>query len=588
MRTSYVIKTSLKTFFVASVMSSIITQLNMLVDGIIVSHIVSGDAISVINMCSPVFAIVMLVASMLYTGGGVLMANAIGNQKYDTVNRIYTVSIAAVLLTNLVVGVAGCLFVDQIANMLTSEERLLPLLKAYMPISFVGNLFTAFQLTLAQFIKVSGQPSLVTRCLMLESISNIVLDVLFVMFFGWGMPGAAMASALAALLSTVVFIPYLKSADRAFSFVKVPAGSILPTIGGDVRRGLPVAIGTIVMSAMMLILNELVLRTKGADGMFILSVCMQVLMLSMLLLGGAGSALTGIGGVLLGEYDYEAIRKLLTLVFKMIICVTSCFTVFVFIFPEVLASLFGAKGDLLQATLTPLRQFSLIMIPIGLIIPLSNFFVVLNRNTLASFINIGMLVGLVPIVFLSILFFPDYLWLSMSIAMWLVLGMTVACVFVISRRNKGLHWFFLAPQIDDRNTISMSVGYSRKDAIDKLTKATAVLKERNILCYNAVFHCLEEIVLHEVERGMREKKDDVFDIFSTYIDDRFTIVFKSVGKPYNPLSVLKRDNDGDVEDVELMQVRILKWSSTDINYKYMNGVNCLYINVDVKPQTKQS
>ena len=577
MRNCHVVAKALKTFFMASVLSSVITQLNTLVDGIVVSHAVDEDAISAVNMCTPVLSVVMLIASMVYSGAGILMGNAIGNQKYDSVNRIYTVGITFVIVVNLLIAIVCCCCVDEIAGLLTTEERLLPLLKSYMPISFIGALFVAFQLTMAQFVRISGRPALVTKCMMAESVGNILLNLLFVVGFGWGMYGAAAASAAAALLSTVVLVPYLKSPDKPFSFVKVPFRHYFGVLGAELRRGFPVALGSLVLAVMMFSLNALVLRAKGADGMFVLSVCMQILMLSMLLLGGAGQVVTGIGGVLLGEYDYEALKKVLAIVFRAIIIVMSVSSVIVFLFPELLAQLFGAKGRLLQDSIVPLRQFSLIFLPLGIILPLSNVFVLLNRNTIASAINIGMLVSLVPLVFLATLFFPDYIWLSMSIAMWIVLLGSVVGAFVVSKRNKGLHRLFLIPQVDENNTISVSVKYDRSDVMSKVDEVTRLLKTRGSDSYDAVKHCVEEVLINEAENGIAAGRHDEFDIFSISLDGKFTIILKSVGAPFNPFKAYEGQKGEKTASMD-----IVKGYSTDTNYKYMNGVNCLYINIDTK------
>ncbi len=576
MRNTYIISKTLRTFFIASVLSSIVTQLNTLVDGIVVSHAVDEDAISAVNMCTPVLSIVMIIASMIYSGAGILMGKAIGNQKYDSANRIYTVSIVSVVFINLVIAIVCCCCVDLIADALTTEERLLPLLKSYLPISFFGSLFVVFQMTMAQFIRVSGRPALVTKCMVVESLGNILLDFLFVVHFEWGMYGAAAASALAVILSTFVFVPYLRSDEKPFSFVKVSLWRFFCVLGRESVRGFPVALGSVVMAAMMLALNALILKAKGADGMFVFSVCMQVLMLSMLLLGGAGQVITGIGGVLLGEYDYEALRKVLTIVFKLIVKVMSFCTVVIYFFPEMLAQLFGAKGHLLQESVTPLRQFIFVLLPLGIIVPLSNVFVLINRNFLASFINIGMLVCLVPLVFLATMFFPDHIWSSMSVAMWIVLLVSMALVYVISRKHKGLHWLFLIPQVDKDNTISLSVKYNRNDAISKVEKITETLKSRNIDCYDSVKHCIEEVLVNEAENGIAAKRRGEFDVFSTLNDGKFTIILKSVGSPYNPFK-----SEGQA-DLDAPSLDIVKGYSTETNYKYMNGVNCLYINIDTK------
>lgn len=92
-RNNYIQNKSLRTFFIASVLTSVITQVNSLVDGIIVSHFVSPDALSVINLSTPVMSILYLVAGMISLGASVLVTKEIGMQNHIKVARLFTASI---------------------------------------------------------------------------------------------------------------------------------------------------------------------------------------------------------------------------------------------------------------------------------------------------------------------------------------------------------------------------------------------------------------------------------------------------------------------------------------------------------------
>lgn len=588
-RNSFVINHALRVFFIASVLSSVVTQLNTLVDGIIVSHVVTADAISAVSLATPVFSLVMLLGSVIYTGAGLLIAEALGNQKYKQVNRLFTISVTSIVIINVLLAIVLIACNDAICRLLTDEERLLPLLKSYMPISFVGNLFFLLQMTLAQYVKISGRPALATKCVMVESVGNIVLDLLFVMLFGWGMQGAALASATATVLSMLVFMPYLRREPRPFRFIRVKSRCCADLLGKSMLRGLPTAIGSVMIAALFIGLNELFLKTHGADGMFVLSVCVQTLMLSMLVLSGAGSAITGIGGVLSGEQDMDGINRLLNSIFKVIMVGMAVVSVVVFLFPGMIANLFGATGHLLEFSEKPLRIFSLIFIPIGLVIPLSNLFVLLERNMLASLVNVGLLVCLLPAVWLMATVDPDDIWYAMPCGMWILMGLCIAATFVISSRHKGLHWLFLTNTIPGDSNRAYSVEYNTDSisrCIDGMKDVVSRLEVDEETKRN-IGQCLEEVMLNEKEMAAKCEKQGTFDISLADFADRVTITVKDVGKAYNPIMKYSIGGEEDFDETKL-SIIIATGLCEDINYQYMNGLNCLYLNFKKNNQLQNS
>ena len=99
-RKLFVIHHSLRNFIVSSVLSSIVIIINTTTDGIVVSQAVSTDAISVVNLVTPVLTIVQLFGSMLFSGAALIVASAYGDQQYRKVNQLVTMSLTAVLIFN--------------------------------------------------------------------------------------------------------------------------------------------------------------------------------------------------------------------------------------------------------------------------------------------------------------------------------------------------------------------------------------------------------------------------------------------------------------------------------------------------------
>lgn len=76
-------------FFLANVMSALMTRLGGLTDSIVVAHLVSPDALSVVRIWVPIESIMFIIIGIMSAGASFLSARGIGAQNYDKVNRVF-------------------------------------------------------------------------------------------------------------------------------------------------------------------------------------------------------------------------------------------------------------------------------------------------------------------------------------------------------------------------------------------------------------------------------------------------------------------------------------------------------------------
>ena len=577
-RNLFVIHHSLRTFLVASVLSAIVNLLNTTIDGIVVSQRVSADAISVVVLVEPVITIVQLFGTMLFSGASLLVASAYGNQQFKLVNRLVTMSLTSVFILNGLLALVCCLFSEQIAHLLTDEERLLPLVTDYLPFTLAGCVVWMVCDAVGRYVKVSGRPKLVTNYVVLDTLLNLAFDLLLVVALDMGMQGAAIAGVISSILAMVVFVPYLSKPPRPFAFDRAK-GCYLNLLGKSFQRGIPTAIAAFIMAVLYMSLNYIVLHTQGADGMYILSVCLQTLNFALILSFAANSAVKYIGGMMYGERDWEGLNRTLTSIVKIVQTACIVAMVLLYLFPDIMPTIYGADERLRQLSQEPVRLFSQSMIPISLLMLLSNIYMMSDRSRLSSVIEFGPLIIMLPIVWLIATIIPDYLWYSIPLGLWILLLITVVGIYLVSRKGEHLHWLFLTPTDVRQGTYSISIPFSESDVKSKLT-----LLQRYIVGTNpdqstliSIQHCIEELVYHELEMGLQTGRTGAFDISIQNQPERLSVIIKDVGKAYNPQLAHHATNNEDIDENKFY-MSITQHYCKDIIYQYKNGLNCLYLN----------
>ena len=571
-RNSHIIRHTLRHYLAAAIFAGVIIQLNSTIDSMVAGQFIGADAVSVIILALPLVNILMLPGTILLMGTTLLIAPAFGNQDYGRVNRLLTVGLVSAFAVSGIFTALLAVFSGPVSLFITQDVRLQPMLQEYLPFAFIGSFFALFACAGSQFVQISGQPRLVTWFVGIFGVLNLALDILFVRVMDMGIRGAAAGTSAAALLGFLVMVPYLLKEPRPYRLCRTNWSSFRFHFKEILSRGTPAAMTGVSMIILNLGLNTLVLRTLGADGMFTLSICMQLLMICMLVLTATGGTITGLGGILSGEEDWDGVNRLISLILKLSLGLAFCATVLLLAFPSGVASLFGADAHLAQLSAGPLRIFSGVFLPATVLMTQANAFLLVKRGRLAALLQAGIVVCTLP---LALAFARWNLWVALPLGMFLPMaGGLVASAFLSHKEGEKLHPLWLTPMGGKLRSLTVSVAYSHESVAkqyrllsDRLE--TLQLPRPELI---AVTHCVEEMMLHQLEMGLSCGLKGSFDVGIVDGDKRFTILVKSAGKAFNPLHAYGENGP------ESLSLRIVAGFCRDVNYRYSSGVNCVYLN----------
>lgn len=571
-RNPYLIRRAMEHFLFASVLTMTISQLTSTLNSIIVSHLVCPDALAAITLYVPVGLVVTAMSTFVGVGATVLAARAMGSRDKEAVNGILSTALTSVLIVGACFAVAGFLFGDTITSWLTSDEHLAPQLKPYLTVMFGGSVMMMLNQFFSQCICVDGHPLMVTRANVLVLVTNVVLDLLLVGAVGMGIQGSAIATVLAYLLSTL----YL---SRQFfgreSYIKFGKPAFSKWLGPNLLQGMPMLISNIVLTLMFFFINTIVQGRLGHDGMFVMSVCMNILMIGIMLSNGFGQTILSLGGFLYGQVDYTGTRILVRRCLWFILGITLVLTAFVMLFPGILTRLFGANTPELQAMAnTGVIIFIGCLAPICVILTLANLFQMEGRIALSPVVIVQ-----VPIVLLTLLSLfsrssdDTFIWYAFPASGVVVL----ALVFLITEflrfrsRPTRLVPLLLLPKDQTNKVYEVSLKndvptfYATIKEMPQLLTSFDLTREQCQLIEN----CTEELLLNTIQHSGIADNGHYTDLRILQTDDKVTVSLKYEGKAFNP-TILS-------EEKKQMGLKIVSGFSDEMDYKYMYGQNMLYL-----------
>ncbi len=199
-------------FALPLLIGNIFQQFYNAADSIIVGRFVGKQALAALGVASPVMNIVIFTVIGLCTGASIFMATLWGEGDMNKFRREFSTCILAGLAFTVAVSVAAILVIRPILLAMRTPAELMDEAVAYLRVIFAGLVCTFLYNIYTAALRAAGDSASPLYFLVISSGINILLDLLFVPVFGWGVVGAAAATVLAQGFSALLC--YLYTARR--------------------------------------------------------------------------------------------------------------------------------------------------------------------------------------------------------------------------------------------------------------------------------------------------------------------------------------------------------------------------------------
>ena len=196
-------------FSIPMLLGNLLQQLYNMVDSIIVGNWVGKQALAAAGASFPIIFLLLALFMGLSMGSNILIAQYQGAQDTDRIRRTIETTYLYTFWGSLILMGVGFFGAGPIMDLLQSPPEVRPLAVLYLRVFSLGMLpFLGFN-TISGILRGLGDAHTPLYMLLLSTILNIILDLLFVIAFGWGVAGVAFATALSQGVSLIACIIYL-------------------------------------------------------------------------------------------------------------------------------------------------------------------------------------------------------------------------------------------------------------------------------------------------------------------------------------------------------------------------------------------
>lgn len=184
-------------------------QLYNIVDSLIVGNFVGRDALAAISSTGSLVFLLVGLFSGIFMGAGVVISKYFGAEEKDKVQKSIHTSIAFGILSGIILSIVGTILSPQILSLMGTPESVFPQAVLYVRIYFGGILSVILYNTASGIFQAVGDSKHPLYYLIVSSILNVILDLLFVVGFKTGIGGAAVATVISQAVSVILAFCHL-------------------------------------------------------------------------------------------------------------------------------------------------------------------------------------------------------------------------------------------------------------------------------------------------------------------------------------------------------------------------------------------
>ena len=278
-----------------------------IIDGLFVGNYVGSDALAAVNLSMPLLNIVFGFSFMLAIGGSVMAGKFLGEKNPEAASAIFS----RVLLVQLGLGLfslgVGLLFLDPLIFLLGADQGVEPLVADYLVILLWAMPVFVAGIAIEYFVRVDGRPVLAGTAFVVEAAVNITLDWLFIAKLGYGLTGAAWATAIAYTTAILLLVPHFFSSRTRLAW-NLAVGH-WKDVGRAAFNGASDFANEVSAGITALVFNWVMMRRFGVDGVAAFAVVNYILFAGVIFAFAIGDSLQPLVSHCFGARDAQRIKQ---------------------------------------------------------------------------------------------------------------------------------------------------------------------------------------------------------------------------------------------------------------------------------------
>lgn len=289
-------------------LGNLFQQFYNIIDSLIVGNVNGEDALASISATGPICFMFIGLLIGVSSGFGIKMAHVFGAKKFDLLRKYHAMAIFLSFVLGSAITFLLLVFNNLILKFMNTPDNIYIPTYIYIMIIYVGIVPTMFYNLCSSTLRAVGNGKMPLVFLIISSVTNIILDIVFVYYFSFGVIGAAIATVISQVFSVFISFIYI---FKKYSFLKVSKRDFKidkKIIFELLKQGVPMGLQfSIIAFGVMVVQVEL--NKYGAEYIAGFGVSSKIQGIVMQLFIGLGIAISNFIGQNYGAKKFDRIKR---------------------------------------------------------------------------------------------------------------------------------------------------------------------------------------------------------------------------------------------------------------------------------------
>lgn len=326
----------------------LVMSLNMIVDTIFVGQWIGVLAIASVTVVLPIVFLISSIGMGIGIGGSSIISRALGAKKFDKAFLTFGNQISMTMVLSVFFVIIGTFFCTPLLELFGANGDILVPATEYFHVVLYGVPFLAFAMMGNPVIRAEGKPKFAMYAMIIPAITNILLDIIFIKFLGWGMFGAGLATSMSYAACGLFILGFFLSKKSELIINPMHFKWSLPIVSEIVQLGGVTVVRQGTISLLMIVLNATLFTYGGESAIAVYGIINRVMMFALFPVLGVTQGFLPIAGYNYGAKDAKRVKETIKTAIIYGTTVATLIFIVIILFPTAVAGMFTTDADLIS------------------------------------------------------------------------------------------------------------------------------------------------------------------------------------------------------------------------------------------------
>lgn len=405
----------LRQYALPAIVAMVASSLYNIIDRAFIGQVVGPMAISGLAITFPFMNLSGAFGAAVGVGASTAISVKLGQKDYQTAEQLLGNTVTLNLLIGFVFSVVCLVFLDPILYFFGASNETLPYARSFMQIILLGNMVTHMYFGMNAVLRAASKPRQAMNATIFTVLMNILLDSVFILWWGWGIRGAAVATVLSQSMALMYQLKLFMNKQQLLHFKRGIYRLRKDLVGNIISVGVSPFLMNLCACLIVIFMNNQLVRYGGDLSVGSYGIANAISTIFMMFVIGVNQGMQPIAGYNYGSQQLDRLIKVLQLaILSATIIMTTGWMIAMFL-PYYCARLFTTDPTLIEISIKAIRIDMLFFPFVGSQMVITNFFQCIRKVKVSIFLSLSrQLLFLLPLLYILPQFFGlDGVWYAL-------------------------------------------------------------------------------------------------------------------------------------------------------------------------------